>query len=140
MSEHTKSERVHWEFEYRSQLSRERIEERFEELVRRRWMRAGPGDTLADVFVSESGVVVQIDLPGVDAEQVSAQLSGGDLVIEARRAFPLPAEGLRALRLERARGTVHRRIPIPELSGRFDLALSTQNGVLTVEIRPEERG
>jgi HSP20 family molecular chaperone IbpA len=125
-------------------VSAAEVEERFEQLVRRRWIsprgpsagsrprEAGPP---VDVFVADGDIWVEVDLPGVTPETVRARLEDGDLVVEAERLAAAPARGARATSVERPQGRLYRRIPLPRLAGPARLEHDFEGGVLRVRIR-----
>lgn len=127
-------------------VSAAEVEERFEQLVRRRWLvSSGAGaaphphtDTPpADVFVVDGEVWVEVDLPGVDPDSVQVELQGRDLLIEAERRTRVPAQGARAAAVERPQGRVRRRIPLPLWIGAARVELHYEGGILQVHIRPQ---
>ena len=113
------------------------IEARFEELLRRRWVGAEP-ELPADVFVLGRELRVEVDLPGVEQESLRVRLESGALVVEAHRPPAVREDELRAARLERARGALRRRVPLPTRprAGQVDFRLEA--GVLKVRVLPEE--
>lgn len=113
-----------------------RIEQRFEEVIRRRWRRQEP-EPPADVFLGAGEILVEVDLPGVDEGQVGVRLEGGELWIEAVRPPEPPRKGIQAARLERPRGRVERRIPLPRVPTAGRLEVRLEAGVLRVRIVPE---
>lgn len=126
-------------------VSAAEVEERFEQLVHRRWLvsRSGtapqdprPDSPPADVFVVGGEIWVEVDLPGVDPDSVRVQLRDGDLVIEAERRARTPAQGAQAAAVERPRGRVHRRVPLPLRLGAAQLERHFESGILQVRIRP----
>jgi len=111
------------------------IERRFEELIRGRW-GAVSGEMPVDVFFHGRDVFVELDLPGVERESIQVRLEQGELFVEAHRPPTPPDENVRAARLERQRGTIRRRVPLPEpVEGRVEFDL--KSGVLRVRVRPE---
>lgn len=126
-------------------VSAAEVQERFEQLVHRRWLvsssgappeRPRPEMPPADVFVVGKEIWVEVDLPGVDPDSVDVQLRNGDLVIEAERRARTPARGARAAAVERPRGRVHRRVPLPLRVGAARLERHFERGILQVRIQP----
>lgn len=113
------------------------IEARFEELIRRRWS-GGAGQPPADVFVLGREVWVEIDLPGVERESVSVRFERGQLLVEAERMPTSSPREARPALLERIRGPLRRRVPLPKLAGRGRVEFELEGGVLRVRVVPEE--
>jgi HSP20 family molecular chaperone IbpA len=117
--------------------SRSEVERRFEELIRARWP-AAETQPPADIFVSQREIRIELDLPGVIESTVQARLARGVLLVEATRSGVAPAERLQAARLERQRGEIRMRVPLPRdiEVGRVEYQL--ESGVLRVRVHSEE--
>jgi HSP20 family molecular chaperone IbpA len=115
----------------------EEIERRFDQLLRMRWERGTAGPP-ADVFLLEDEIVVEVDLPGVEAGDVHVSLEGSVLVVEGSRPLRAPAEGARAALLERVRG-FRRAVPLPEESGGALLEFRLERGVLRARVTRARR-
>jgi HSP20 family molecular chaperone IbpA len=112
------------------------IETRFEQHIRGRWGAAELPAT--DVFIVGSEIWVEVDLPGVEEEEVHATVQGGVLMIEATRRSAPPAEKARPARLERPRGKVRRSIPLPAEVEPAQLEYRLESGVLLIRVRPRK--
>jgi HSP20 family molecular chaperone IbpA len=125
-----------WEISASNFPSAGQIERRFEELIRGRWV----SDVISppvDVFVYEEEVRIEVDLPGVEEERVRVQLEGTVLLIEAERS-EAPARGAsRAERIERPRGLLRRRVPLPRPVAMPRVETQLHAGVLIVRVRSE---
>lgn len=112
------------------------IERRFEELIRGRW---GPGvpAPLADVFVAEEYVWVEVDLPGVEAGDVHLRTERGALWIEATRKARPPSESARPAHVERPQGALRRAVPLPFAIRAEPVEVTLAEGVLRVRLRVE---
>lgn len=113
------------------------IEQRFEELVRARWGER-EGSAPADVFIYGEEIWVEMDLPGVPAEAVRVMLERGMLLVEAIRPAAPPEEQARPARIERRRGPIRRRVPLPAPLAAARIEFRLESGVLRVRLRPEE--
>ena len=113
--------------------SRREVERRFEELIRGRW--AADETPPVDIFVSHSEIRVELDLPGVIESTVRARLERGALLIEARRSGVAPSERLQATRLERRRGDIRMRVPLPTKVEAPRLEYRLESGVLEARVR-----
>jgi HSP20 family molecular chaperone IbpA len=110
------------------------VERRFDEWIRSRW-GASAEVVPADVFVYEEELWIELDLPGVQEEQVHVRIEGGALWVEAVRSSAPPAEGARATRLERPRGPIRQRVPLPGPLPAATLEYRLEGGVLRVRVR-----
>jgi HSP20 family protein len=125
-----------WEISASPFPSAGQIERRFEELIRGRWVSEVVSPPV-DVFVYEEEVRVEVDLPGVEEERIRVQLEGTVLLIEAERSEE-PARGAsRAERLERPRGLLRRRVPLPRSVATPRVETQLRAGVLIVRVRSE---
>lgn len=113
------------------------IEQRFEELVRARW-GGREGSAPADVFIYGEEIWVEVDLPGVPEEAVRVVLERGMLLVEASRPAPASGEQAQPARIERPRGPIRRRVPLPAPLAAARIEFRLESGVLRVRLRPEE--
>jgi len=91
-----------------------------------------------DVAVSDDEYRVQLDLPGVAAEDVRVLVDQGTLVI---RADKQRSEGLgRSLRQERSYGPVLRTLHLPRDADPEKASATLADGVLTVRVARRPRG
>jgi HSP20 family protein len=92
-----------------------------------------------DIFETEDGVVVQVDLPGVKKEDVSVEVKNNLLVIEGLRQVEAPVSDDRYFRRERSCGSFQRSFALRDTVAPDSIKASFKNGVLTVLIpRPAE--
>jgi HSP20 family molecular chaperone IbpA len=125
----------HWEISTSGAFPTARdVEQRFEDRLRR-W-RAPGNQPSADVFVDDHEIWVQMDLPGVDENDVAARIEGDGLIVEAVRRLEPPSASARPTRLERPRGPFHRRVPLPFAPGPARLEYELSSGVLLVRVVP----
>ena len=93
-----------------------------------------------DVFHTEDRLVIRMDLPGVDPEEVEVTVQESTLLINGRRRFPFEADKVRFTRRGTFYGDFTQRVAlgkgldVEQINARFD------NGVLEVRIpKPEVR-
>ncbi len=117
--------------------SKSEVERRFEQLIRARWATADTQPP-TDIFVSQREIRIELDLPGVIESTVQARLERGVLLVEATRSGVAAAERLQAARLERQRGEIRMRVPLPGHveAGRVEYKL--ESGVLRVLVHSEQ--
>jgi len=92
-----------------------------------------------DIYATEEGVAVQVDLPGVKKEDVSVEVKNNLLVIQGLRQVETPVNEDRYYRRERSCGTFQRSFTLRESVPPESIKATFKNGVLTVLVpRPEE--
>lgn len=88
----------------------------------------------ADAVEHETGIVIDIDLPGVSPEAVEVLAEDGVLTVRGERATRELAPGARSVFAERAAGSFVRRFRLPKSADLGAVSASYSNGVLTVRI------
>ena len=109
------------------------IESVFDELIHRAWGRAEWRPPM-DVVETAEAVVIELDLPGVEASRIQVAAEGPYLMITGERRRAVPAGPERAVLAERPQGRFVRRI---EFRAGFDPAQVRQsfaNGVLRLVV------
>jgi HSP20 family protein len=90
----------------------------------------------ADIFESESQILISIALPGVRADSVNVEVSGNGIVISAERPLAPEFETMRVRRLEIPYGRFERQLELA--SGRYVLSERCMaDGCLTLRLRKE---
>lgn len=87
-----------------------------------------------DIFEAEEGVVIQMDLPGVNKEDVSVEVKNNLLAIQGQRQIEAAAPDDRYYRRERICGTFQRSFTLRSPIAPESVKASFKNGVLTVKI------
>lgn len=96
--------------------------------------RVGVYYPLLDVYESAEALIVEVEVPGVEAEEVAVEVIGRTLRITGQKHDGLDAKNVRYIRMERGFGHFVRELDVPE---RFDLeAVDARftDGVLTITI------
>jgi HSP20 family protein len=94
----------------------------------------------ADLIVTDQGIEVVMDVPGVRTENIDVELENDVLTIRGERPFPY-ADNVQAVRrIERGFGRFERAMRIPTGSQVSDIQAELRDGVLTLRVpRPAER-
>lgn len=92
---------------------------------------AAPGMSLTEF---EDRYVVELDLPGVSAEEVSVEVENGVLSVTGQRVAPERAEGTSVLMDERAYGKFSRRIQLAGDARAENVDAEYRDGVLTIHV------
>ena len=94
---------------------------------------------LADIFETESGVTILLDLPGVDKKDVSVEVKENILTIKGDRSFESQIEDSKYYRRERTCGTFQRSFAMRGTIAPEKIKATFKNGVLRIELtKPEE--
>jgi HSP20 family protein len=93
----------------------------------------------ADIFETESGVTILVDLPGVDKENVSVEVKENILSIKGNRTCEEGADESQYYRRERRFGSFQRSFGMRGTISPEKIKASFKNGVLKIELaKPEE--
>ena len=101
-----------------------------------RQVAALPWSPLADVSETDDAYLIEADLPGVRQDQVSVEVSGGDLVISGEITSRERAGVLR--RATRRQGRFEYRTMLPADADPDQVSASLADGVLTVRVAKAE--
>ncbi len=89
-----------------------------------------------DAYRDEDGFVIEVDLPGVDPEEVDVTVEEGVLTIHGERTVTRSEDGFV---VERFSGAFTRRLTIPDGIAAEDIAATYTDGVLRLVLpTPEE--
>lgn len=105
----------------------------FDELIHRPWGRAR-WNPPADIRETGESFVIEIDLPGVNPEEVRIATEGRTLVIEGRRQLKPCDEDRTAHLCERPDGGFARMFEFGETVEGLQITKQWHNGVLTVTV------
>ncbi len=99
---------------------------------------SGDGDAIdvwqpaADLLEVEGGFLVQVDLPGVDADSVEAVIDGQQLHIRGVRKALCPGRSKRYIHMEVSRGEFGKAIILPEPVSEDNCQAMLRDGVLEI--------
>ncbi len=88
----------------------------------------------ADFFETTQGMVLRLDLAGIQAEDISLSLSGQELVVRGRRLPPPPEEIRRFVHLEMGFGAFERTFMLPIAIDPEAVSASYTDGILEVRL------
>lgn len=92
-----------------------------------------------NVWSSEDGLVLDVELPGVDPNEVEINVLGNELSVSGEKAITVPGEGETLHRNERRSGRFKRILTLPYRADAGGVKAHYNNGVLRVEVpRAEE--
>jgi HSP20 family protein len=93
----------------------------------------------ADVIISEQGVTVYMDVPGLNAESLEIELENDVLTVRGERPYPYQDRDQRAIRrIERRFGRFERSLRVPRGLDPNAIDATLADGVLTLRMpKPE---
>lgn len=92
-----------------------------------------------DIYETDLGVVVAIDLPGVSKEDVMVEVKDNVMTISGERATDTTAQAMNYYRRERLCGKFQRSFTLHAMVSPDQIKAKFKNGVLFIEIpKPEE--
>jgi len=87
-----------------------------------------------DIVETDQGFLIYADIPGIDPKDIEISMEQGVLSIQGER----PLESKEVLknykRIERVRGTFHRRFSLPDTADAEKISASGKHGVLEISI------
>lgn len=95
-----------------------------------------PAASLAE---TETVYELTLDLPGVNADDVSVELNDGKLIVSGERKAPEEVEGKTFHRVERRYGKFRRVVTIPAPVDDDSITAEYKDGVLTVALPKSEK-
>jgi HSP20 family protein len=95
----------------------------------------------ADVYESPEGLVISLDVPGLERDQVALKLEGRRMTVSGSREFQREHPDEEFVRLERGFGSFRRVFEIPSDVDADGISAKLDNGVLTITVprRTEHR-
>jgi HSP20 family protein len=92
-----------------------------------------------DIFETEAGVTILVDLPGVEKEDVSVEVKENILTIKGNRTFKEAVDESKYYRRERSYGSFQRSFGMRGTIAPEKIKASFKNGVLKIELaKPQE--
>ena len=106
----------------------------FPELHKFPFMKVGP---LADILKSKTGYKIEMELPGIKAEDIEIGCNNGLLEVKATRKKPT-LEDIVKSHSERQRGTISRSFNLPSSADVTKIDATLSDGVLVLNIPKTE--
>lgn len=91
-------------------------------------------ELLTDTSESDKGYTIEIDVPGVEKEDVKVSYKDALLTVSGQRKLPEGGTADNVTHFERYRGSFSRSFRLPDLADGDAITGSYKNGVLTLEI------
>lgn len=106
----------------------------------RNWMPMGdrPWVPTAEVYETDNKVVVRVELPGVNPDDVDISAAGDVLIVKGERKLAEDVSSEQYHECERCYGKFYRRIPLPEEADVSKIEATFENGILEITVpRPK---
>ncbi len=121
------------------QNMKERIEELMDEVYENfdvfRYKEDIPSwKPIADVYETSSSYVIQLEIPGVEKENISVEIKGKELVVSGERRFIKDVSSTSYHIMERSYGPFYRKFLLPEDVDTSKISANLQNGLLTITV------
>ncbi|MDH3627947.1 MAG: Hsp20/alpha crystallin family protein [Acidobacteriota bacterium] len=87
-----------------------------------------------DAIESNGNLILSIDLPGVNKDEVEIDVENGELSIRGKRTLTQPEGEVQLRRRERTSGVFERTFVLPETVDTDEATASYKDGVLTITL------
>lgn len=99
----------------------------------------------ADLFEDEQRLVIKLEVPGLDKQDLKVEVLDGSLVVSGEKRFQQESAGGHWRILQRAYGSFRREIPLPSGVRAEAASAAYENGVLRIELpkqveQPQPKG
>jgi len=92
-----------------------------------------------DIKEEQTGFVIYADLPGVKVEDIEITMDKGVLTVRGERKPEVEDDRAGFRRIERSRGTFHRRFSLPDSADTDRIQARSRDGVLEILIPKQEK-
>lgn len=115
----------------------------FQELIHQPWgARGAPAVTswqpCCDLAETEEAIIVEVELPGVEPDNVQIEVEGDVLRISGERQATMERQDRQYYRVERSYGRFERQLPLPASVDREGIRAQFQSGIVTITL-PKKR-
>lgn len=93
-----------------------------------------------DVYESADGLCVEVEIPGVNPDDVNVEVIGRSLVVTGMKKDAQTSKGVRYIRMERGFGKFSRELDIPERFNLDKIEAKFSDGVLKIRVARVEEG
>ena len=116
----------------------------FDELVHqswgtRAWSTSGGWQPCCDMVETDEAIIVEVELPGVDRQDVSVDVQGDILRITGERRTTVAQRGRHYHRTERQYGRFERQLRLPLRVDREAIQAEFRTGILTLTLPKHRR-
>jgi HSP20 family protein len=93
-----------------------------------------------DVFENAEGLCIEVEIPGVNPDDVNVEVIGRTLIVTGMKKDVLSNKGVRYIRMERGFGKFSRELDVPERFNLEKIEAKFMDGVLKIRIAKAEDG
>jgi HSP20 family protein len=132
---------VKWEPFRDLMAMQDRMTRLFDETISRIWKEEVPQRVWSppvDILEREDEVVLKVDLPEMNQNEIEIKVEEDTLIIQGERKFIKETSSVNYLQIERPYGTFHRTFTVPRMIDRDKIKAAYKDGVLQV-ILPKRR-
>jgi len=93
-----------------------------------------------DVYENSEGLCIEIEIPGVNPDDVHVEVIGHTLIVSGMKQDALTNRSVRYIRMERGFGKFSRELEIPERFNLEKIEAKFMDGVLKIRVAKAEDG
>jgi HSP20 family protein len=125
-------------------ILQERMNRVFEDAAVRGWKNDEPSATTSwspavDIYETDSEIMVQAELPGVDRKDIALQLENNVLTLKGDRRFEKETNQENYHRIERSYGGFSRAFTIPTIVDEDKIRADYRDGILKIALPKKEQ-
>jgi HSP20 family protein len=125
-------------------ILQERMNRVFEDAAVRGWKNDEPSATTSwspavDIYETDSEIMVQAELPGVDRKDIALQLENNVLTLKGDRRFEKETNQENYHRIERSYGAFSRAFTIPTIVDEDKIRADYRDGILKIALPKKEQ-
>lgn len=125
-------------------ILQERMNRVFEDAAVRGWKSDEPSATTSwspavDIYETDSEIMVQAELPGVDRKDIALQLENNVLTLKGDRRFEKETNQENYHRIERSYGGFSRAFTIPTIVDEDKIRADYRDGILKIALPKKEQ-
>ena len=125
-------------------ILQERMNRVFEDAAVRGWKNDEPSATTSwspavDIYETDSEIMVQAELPGIDRKDIALQLENNVLTLKGDRRFEKETNQENYHRIERSYGGFSRAFAIPTIVDEDKIRADYRDGILKIALPKKEQ-
>jgi len=125
-------------------ILQERMNRVFEDAAVRGWKNDEPSATTSwspavDIYETDSEIMVQAELPGIDRKDIALQLENNVLTLKGDRRFEKETNQENYHRIERSYGGFSRAFTIPTIVDEDKIRADYRDGILKIALPKKEQ-
>ena len=125
-------------------ILQERMNRVFEDAAVRGWKNDEPSATTSwspavDIYETDSEIMVQAELPGIDRKDIALQLENNVLTLKGDRRFEKETNHENYHRIERSYGGFSRAFTIPTIVDEDKIRADYRDGILKIALPKKEQ-